>query len=128
MSIHRYATPYYKAYLIKYGELPAYLARNPRADYIERIVWASLPGITPRDFRPLLIERAWKNRSTGVKHVLDHIIPITHPYVCGLNVPWNVEVMPAKCNAAKSNKWNPNQLSLLPDPIPEQLQLLRIAS
>jgi len=44
------------------------------------------------------------NPSTGVPHVLDHIIPVDHPLVCGLTVPWNMQVIDAPLNAKKGNK------------------------
>lgn len=51
-------------------------------------------------------------RATGVKHVLDHVVPLTHPYVCGLTVPWNLRVVTYAQNAAKSNRWSPDQIEM----------------
>lgn len=43
---------------------------------------------------------------TGVKHHVDHVIPIVHPYVCGLNYEGNLRVITAEENQQKSNFFN----------------------
>lgn len=42
---------------------------------------------------------------TGIKHEVDHIIPIQHPLVCGLHVESNLQIITEEENIKKSNKF-----------------------
>lgn len=92
------------------GDIPRWILKHKRCAYIRDSYLAAPLWVKRAEFKALRELATRLTASTGIRHVLDHIVPVSHPYVSGLNVPWNVQVIPHAVNAAKSNQWHPDQL------------------
>lgn len=66
-----------------------------------------LNGIHWRNIQPIYEKAARLTHDTGIPHHVDHIVPLKHPLVCGLHVPANLRVIPARENLSKTNKFKP---------------------
>lgn len=97
---------------------PSFAASN----WIVQRILATVPWADFDAIRAVYREADRLTLATGVKHQVDHIVPLNHPRVCGLHVAANLRAIPAGPNMAKSNKWCPEQIELFDGP--EQLRLL----
>jgi 5-methylcytosine-specific restriction endonuclease McrA len=57
--------------------------------------------------RNLYLSAMTLTKATGERYVVDHIVPLSNPDVCGLHVPWNLRVITQEENLKKSNKHTP---------------------
>jgi 5-methylcytosine-specific restriction endonuclease McrA len=61
--------------------------------------WADVDRI-----REVYALTATKTRITGIKHHVDHIIPLNGKHVCGLHVHENLQILTKEENLSKGNK------------------------
>jgi len=111
MSIVCFVRPGSRARILA-GDIPDWIKNNARAEYIATVCISAPPWVDRGELEML---RAWaKARTifTGHLHVLDHIVPVTHPRVSGLTVPWNLQVIHWRANGSKGNTWCPEQIEL----------------
>jgi hypothetical protein len=52
---------------------------------------------------------------TGIKSVVDHMVPLRSPYVCGLHVHYNLTPLDPHENAKKHNIWWPDMWEITPE-------------
>lgn len=111
MSIVHFVRPGSRARHLA-GDTPAWVTHNARAAYIITVMVSAPPWVDTAVLRAMRDEARRLTRTTGVLHVLDHIIPVTHPLVSGLTVPWNLRIVPWRVNASKGNRWCPDQMEM----------------
>jgi hypothetical protein len=114
MSVAKYFNPTLRPTLLR-GVEPDWLRRHKRRAYIRQAIIATPTWVNREHLKRLHAYARFLTITTGVEHVLDHIIPLNHPAVCGLTVPSNLRIITRAQNASKSGKWNPDQLELFCD-------------
>lgn len=91
-----------------------YWSKNPslrsklRNDYRVAKLSATIKSLTSSDHLELqlIYEIAqWLTQVFEEDFHVDHIVPLRHELVCGLHVPWNLQILQAKENMQKSNNF-----------------------
>ena len=112
----------YKKYYLKRREhllsyQKEYWKNNPhirtkvRNDYRVSKDSALLKSLTEEqknEIKTLYKVAKWMESVFDQEFHVDHIIPLKHHLVCGLHVPWNLQVITASENMAKKNDFDPD--------------------
>jgi hypothetical protein len=90
-----------KAYAQKNSDrINALIAKRRHSKDMRTPAWANLELI-----RKVYEKCKVTTNRTGVKHHVDHIVPLHSDLVCGLHVHYNLQILPASENCSKSNKF-----------------------
>ncbi len=75
-----------------------------KANYRRLLKLRACPAWVDKESLEPVYQRARDmSRQTGVAYHVDHIVPINNPVVCGLHVPWNLQILTAEENIRKGN-------------------------
>jgi 5-methylcytosine-specific restriction endonuclease McrA len=66
-------------------------------------VWVDIEAL-----RSVYVEAKQLSKERSINYHVDHIVPLQHPLVCGLHVPWNLQIITAEQNILKSNNFVPS--------------------
>lgn len=116
MSVIDYFRPKTKAKLLA-GEYVHWVENNERSGDIKQCVLSFPDWVSKEELQAIWLECRRLEHKTGIPHQLDHIIPLKHPKVSGLTVPWNLQPLPADENFRKNNS--------CPEVAPHQIDIFK---
>jgi len=83
------------------GRINALVMRRHIAKFQATPKWADQTAI-----RAIYQEAAQLTRQTGIRHEVDHIVPLRSPIVCGLHIAANLQILTSAANKEKSNNFH----------------------
>jgi hypothetical protein len=88
--------------------IPQWILNHSRFQYVYQ-KWLATPVWVDQKEIDWWYERAkLRTQSTGIEYVVDHIVPLNSPYVCGLNWHANMQLLTKAQNAHKGNRYWPD--------------------
>lgn len=98
-----YAAERFQRYYMANKELYKEATRRRQAAKIQRTpCWLTKDHML--EMRELYSEAARLSEETGIKHEVDHIVPLQGRAVSGLHVPWNMRIVTRHENRTKHNR------------------------
>jgi len=98
-----YGKKHYQQNKSKYAEY----TRTRQAKILQRT-----PDWLSEDHKAELQDFYWLAKDltavSGETYHVDHIVPLQGDNVCGLHVPWNLQILPADINLSKGNRYADN--------------------
>ena len=83
---------------------PSLVARN--AERRARKLLATVKWANKSKIKTFYLEAVKMTQETGEKYHVDHIVPLINKLVCGLHCEQNLQILTAKDNVAKSNRFS----------------------
>lgn len=94
---------YAKRYQVEHADVVLELGAKRRATKLSATPpWLS--SSMKMQFRKIYATANAMSKRDGIKYHVDHIVPLKNKYVCGLHVPWNLQIITATENCTKRNK------------------------
>jgi 5-methylcytosine-specific restriction endonuclease McrA len=75
-------------------------------EYQRRKKMATPSWVNKEDFESIYLQAKKLSKETGVNHEVDHIVPLKGEYVCGLHVPYNLQILTESENGKKFNNFS----------------------
>ena len=91
------------------GDVPEWLQKHKRRPYIYAAILSFPYWVSRAELKRIDAEAERLSSMTGIPHEVDHIVPISHPRVCGLTVPWNLQILTQHANGSKGGAWSENE-------------------